>query len=78
MVDAPEFPFAALNRDRITDPEWIFLTHWHPDHVNSLRVVQSRDATAHKELRGEPRRDQSDDQDDPSGVSADLPRIRTA
>jgi phosphoribosyl 1,2-cyclic phosphate phosphodiesterase len=50
MVDAPEFAFAALNREEIADLESILLTHWHPDHVNGLRVVQSRDRTAHDGL----------------------------
>lgn len=47
MVDAPESAFAALNREGITDLDLILLTHWHPDHVNGLRVLQSRDVTAH-------------------------------
>lgn len=47
MVDAPEFAFDAINREGIADLEYVLLTHWHPDHVNGLRVVQSRDATAH-------------------------------
>lgn len=50
IVDAPEFVFEALNREDVTDIERIFLTHWHPDHVNGLRVVQSRDFTAHDGL----------------------------
>lgn len=50
MVDAPEFAFRALNREQITDLEYIFLTHWHPDHINGLRLVQSRDMTAHDGL----------------------------
>lgn len=50
MIDAPEFAFRALNRERITDLSYIFLTHWHPDHVNGLRVVQSRDFSAHDGL----------------------------
>lgn len=47
MVDTPEFAFSALNREGVEDLEYILLTHWHPDHVNGLRVVQSRDVTAH-------------------------------
>jgi phosphoribosyl 1,2-cyclic phosphate phosphodiesterase len=50
MIDAPEFAFRNLNREAIADLEYIFLTHWHPDHVNGLRVVQSRDMTAHDGL----------------------------
>ncbi len=50
MIDAPEFAFRALNREQITDLEYIFLTHWHPDHINGLRLVQSRDMTAHDGL----------------------------
>lgn len=47
IIDAPEFAFRALDREHVTDLEYIFLTHWHPDHVNGLRVVQARDMTAH-------------------------------
>lgn len=50
MVDAPEFALRALNRERIDDLEYVFLTHWHPDHVNGLRLVQSRDLSAHEGL----------------------------
>lgn len=50
MVDAPEFAFQALNRERILDLEYILLTHWHPDHINGLRLVQSRDMSAHEGL----------------------------
>ncbi|MFT4947028.1 MAG: phosphoribosyl 1,2-cyclic phosphate phosphodiesterase [Natronomonas sp.] len=50
MVDAPEFAFRALNREEIDDLEYILLTHWHPDHVNGLRLVQSRDLSAHDGL----------------------------
>jgi phosphoribosyl 1,2-cyclic phosphate phosphodiesterase len=50
MVDAPEFAFRALNRERIDTLDYIFLTHWHPDHVNGLRLVQSRDLSAHDGL----------------------------
>ena len=47
MVDAPEFTSAALNREQVSELEYILLTHWHPDHGNGLRVLQSRDATAY-------------------------------
>lgn len=50
MVDAPEFAFRALNRERVQNLDYIFLTHWHPDHINGLRLVQSRDMTAHDGL----------------------------
>jgi phosphoribosyl 1,2-cyclic phosphate phosphodiesterase len=42
MVDAPEFVFENLEREGIEDLEYVFLTHWHPDHTAGLRVVQSR------------------------------------
>lgn len=45
MVDAPEFSFRALDREGIESLDYILLTHWHPDHVNGLRLVQSRDMT---------------------------------
>jgi phosphoribosyl 1,2-cyclic phosphate phosphodiesterase len=50
MTDAPEFAFRALNREDIEDLDYIFLTHWHPDHINGLRLAQSRDTTAHDGL----------------------------
>lgn len=50
VVDAPEFLFRALNREEVRNLEYIFLTHWHPDHINGLRVVQSRDMSAHDGL----------------------------
>jgi phosphoribosyl 1,2-cyclic phosphate phosphodiesterase len=50
IVDAPEFVFDALNREEVTDLDYILLTHWHPDHTNGLRVVQSRDMSAHDGL----------------------------
>lgn len=50
MIDAPEFAFRALNREGIEDLDYIFLTHWHPDHINGLRLVQSRDMAAHDGL----------------------------
>lgn len=43
IVDAPEFIFSSLNREEIHDIDYVFLTHWHPDHTNGLRVLQSRD-----------------------------------
>ncbi|MUV85836.1 MBL fold metallo-hydrolase [Natronomonas sp. CBA1123] len=42
MVDAPEFVYENLEREAVDDLEYIFLTHWHPDHAAGLRVVQSR------------------------------------
>lgn len=47
IVDAPETVFQTLNRERVEALDWILITHWHPDHVNGLRVVQSRDWTGH-------------------------------
>jgi len=47
LVDAPEFVFSALNREGIGTVDYILLTHWHPDHINGLRVLQARDRTAH-------------------------------
>jgi phosphoribosyl 1,2-cyclic phosphate phosphodiesterase len=43
LIDAPEYAFSNLNRAGIDRLEYVFLTHWHPDHVNGLRVVQFRD-----------------------------------
>lgn len=43
MIDAPEQTLHNLNREGVTDLDYVFLTHWHPDHVSGVRVVQSRD-----------------------------------
>lgn len=48
VVDTPEFVFAALNREGINDIEYVLLTHWHPDHVNGMRVVQARDREVYR------------------------------
>lgn len=42
MVDAPEFVYENLEREDVDDLDYLFLTHWHPDHTAGLRVVQSR------------------------------------
>lgn len=63
MVDAPETTLQALNREGIENLEWIFLTHWHPDHINGLRVVQARDYTDYEGLL--------------EAIAADRPRIVT-
>jgi phosphoribosyl 1,2-cyclic phosphate phosphodiesterase len=52
VVDAPEFVFSALNREGVDALDYILLTHWHPDHVNGLRVLQARDRTAHDSYVG--------------------------
>ncbi len=41
VVDAPESIWAMLNRQNVTDVEYIFLSHHHVDHVGGLRVVQA-------------------------------------
>ncbi len=45
MIDAPEQTFTNLAREGIADLEYVFLTHWHPDHVCGVRVIQARDYT---------------------------------
>ncbi len=42
VVDAPEFIYENLEREAVDTLEYVFLTHWHPDHTAGLRVVQSR------------------------------------
>lgn len=42
VIDAPEHIFANLNREGIEAFDYLFLTHWHPDHVAGVRAVQSR------------------------------------
>lgn len=43
VVDAPEYTQANLNREGVDRFDYLFLTHWHPDHVAGIRAVQSRD-----------------------------------
>lgn len=43
LVDAPEFVYTNFERAGAESLDYVLLTHWHPDHVNGLRVVQSRD-----------------------------------
>lgn len=43
VIDAPEQTFENLNRHGVDDLDYLFLTHWHPDHVSGVRVVQARD-----------------------------------
>lgn len=44
VVDAPEFVYETLEREGVTDLEYLLLTHWDPDHTAGLRVLQSRSA----------------------------------
>jgi phosphoribosyl 1,2-cyclic phosphate phosphodiesterase len=44
IVDAPEYIYENIEREGIDSFEYVFLTHWHPDHTAGLRVVQSRSA----------------------------------
>lgn len=41
LVDAPEAVWQMLNREKIPDVEYIFVSHHHSDHVRGLRVVQA-------------------------------------
>lgn len=41
LVDAPEAIWRMLNRERIPDVEYVFVSHHHSDHVRGLRVVQA-------------------------------------
>ena len=47
MIDAPEFAYTNLTRGGIRDLDYVFLTHWHPDHINGLRVLHARDYATH-------------------------------
>lgn len=42
VIDAPEHTHANLNREDIESVDYLFLTHWHPDHVGGVRAVQAR------------------------------------
>ncbi|MBN2880470.1 MBL fold metallo-hydrolase [Candidatus Woesearchaeota archaeon] len=39
LIDCPEDISDSLNRNNITNIDYLFLTHWHPDHTFGLRVV---------------------------------------
>ncbi|WP_458205427.1 MBL fold metallo-hydrolase [Haladaptatus sp. NG-SE-30] len=41
LVDAPEMIWRMVNRERISDVVYIFVSHHHSDHVRGLRVVQA-------------------------------------
>ncbi|WP_135824366.1 MBL fold metallo-hydrolase [Halorussus ruber] len=41
VVDAPESIWAMLNREEVTDVDYIFISHHHVDHVGGLRIVQA-------------------------------------
>lgn len=41
VVDAPESIWAMLNREDVTDVDYIFVSHHHVDHVGGLRIVQA-------------------------------------
>jgi len=41
LIDAPEFVWDALNRERIDTVEYVFLSHFHGDHTMGLRALQA-------------------------------------
>jgi len=41
VVDAPESIWAMLNRENVSEVDYVFLSHHHVDHVAGLRVVQA-------------------------------------
>lgn len=40
LFDTPEDILHQLNRERIQKVDYIFYTHWHPDHTMGMRVVE--------------------------------------
>jgi phosphoribosyl 1,2-cyclic phosphate phosphodiesterase len=42
LIDAAESAPANLTRWGIDELEYVFLTHWHPDHTHGLRVLSMR------------------------------------
>lgn len=40
LIDAPEFVWQALNREAITNVDYLLLSHFHADHTLGLRVLQ--------------------------------------
>lgn len=43
LIDASEFAPHNLTRWGVDDLEYLFLTHWHPDHAGGLRVLGMHD-----------------------------------
>lgn len=41
LFDTPESIYEQLNREKIKSIEHIFLTHWHPDHTQGIRVIET-------------------------------------
>jgi phosphoribosyl 1,2-cyclic phosphate phosphodiesterase len=40
LFDTPEEVASQLNRERINVIDYIFYTHWHPDHTFGMRIVE--------------------------------------
>jgi len=40
LIDTPEEIAAQLNREKIDAVDYIFYTHWHPDHTFGMRIVE--------------------------------------
>lgn len=40
LFDTPEEVIQQLNRESISNVDYIFYTHWHPDHTMGMRVVE--------------------------------------
>lgn len=40
LFDTPEEVSSQLNRERISTVDYLFYTHWHPDHTLGLRIVE--------------------------------------
>lgn len=40
LFDTPEEVAFQLNREEISDIDYIFYSHWHPDHTLGLRIVE--------------------------------------
>lgn len=56
LIDAPEFVAWNLVRWEIPDLEYLFLSHWHPDHAQGLRVLgmrspEKRDGETHVDAK---------------------------
>jgi len=40
LFDTPEEVAAQLNRERIATVDYVFYTHWHPDHTLGIRIIE--------------------------------------
>lgn len=48
LFDTPEDINTELNKQKIKEVHHIFFTHWHPDHTNGIRIIETLDINRKK------------------------------